>query len=116
MALYLFALLGILTHFGLLLDRATKKNDFVWQYFIRLNIASFVLSFIISFVLVFQYNIAVDSASEALESVFDKYAWAVQTISFFVGYNAGDIFFRLNKSFGAAIDRVFNWIKGIIKP
>ena len=99
MTLYLVAFLGIIAHFGMLFDSARRKPDFTWELFIINNAAMFLLSFIISGLIVYQYNIAIDDAKEAVRLFFDKYSFAVIIIAFLVGYNAGDIWHRINKMF-----------------
>ena len=83
----------------MLFDSARRKPDFTWELFILNNAAMFIISFIISGLIVFQYNIAIDSASVIIQDFFGKYSWAVVILTFFMGYNSGDIFHRINKMF-----------------
>jgi membrane protease YdiL (CAAX protease family) len=107
MELYVLALAGIAVHFLLLLKQAMKKNNFVWQYFISSNLIQFGLSVIISGVLVYQYYSAPDKATETLVRVLGQWAWCIQFIAFAIGFMAGDILYRFEKSFSSTLDKVF---------
>lgn len=115
MELYIFALLGIITHFLMLLKQATKKNNFVFYYFLNMNAVQFALSCIISFVLVYQYYSAPEQATEALNKLFGSWSWLIQLGAFGIGLMSGDILYRIEKTFGDVIENIASKIKSIFK-
>lgn len=107
MELYIIALVGIITHYLLLLKQVTKKSNFVLHYFIMSNLIQFALSVIISGVLIYQYYSAPERATLALEKMLGDWAWCIQMIAFAIGFMSGDLLYRFEKAFGSLIDKIF---------
>lgn len=99
MELYIFALIGVILHYGMLFDSARRKPDFDIVIFLYNNLAMFILSAIVSSVIVYQYNAATDAANAIVQDFLGKYYIFIQTIMLLVGYNAGDIWYRMTKLF-----------------
>lgn len=99
MELYIFALIGVILHHGMLFDSARRKPDFDIVVFLYNNLAMFILSAIVSSVIVYQYNAATDAANAIVQDFLGKYYIFIQTAMLLVGYNAGDIWHRVNKLF-----------------
>lgn len=99
MALYLFAFIGIIAHYGLLLDSARRKPDFSLELFLLNNLAMFIMSFIVSGIIVYQYYLATESFNAIIRTFLGDYVGFMAVIMFLVGYNSGDIWHRINKLF-----------------
>ncbi len=99
MELYILAFLGILLHFVMLYDSARRKSDFAWSIFINNNAVMFIVSFVVSGLIVYQYNVATQEVSAIVSRFLGDYAACIQIGMFLVGYNAGDIWYRINKAF-----------------
>ena len=99
MTLYIFAFIGIIAHFGMLLDSARRKPDFTFELFLLNNLATFIMSFVVSGIIVYQYYTATESFNTIIRTFLGDYSAFIAVIMFLIGYNAGDIWHRINKLF-----------------
>lgn len=88
MQLYILALLGLMLHYGALLNSALKKPEFTWNTFISQNLFMFILSLVFSGIVVY------------LKDDVSEFFVVTKLSAVFVGYFAGDIYYRLTKIFG----------------